>query len=88
MKLKISISNDDLEYRYELGATSEEGRIVAHAEHYLLLCEFIRGFRKMSELKTSQTMNEVFAKTWIAEDIERSQEIINKIKAEQEGRST
>lgn len=80
MKFSIEIKDDECKYSYKLGMTEETGNMSAHADLFLLVCECVKLFNQSKSRESSYRMNDVLAHTWVAEDIERSQAIIDGIK--------
>lgn len=80
MKFSIEIEGEECKYSYKLGMTEETGNMSAYAELYLLVCECVKQFNQSKNMQSKYRMSDVLAQTWVAEDIERAQEIIDKIK--------
>jgi hypothetical protein len=81
IKLEIEIKDDKVIYSWELGASKQNGELVAHAEYYLNVCNFIKTFNDTHKQVNDHRMNELLARTFIAEDTGRAQKMVNEIKA-------
>ena len=80
MRFSIEVDGDDLTYSYKVGASEQQGKEVAHQEHYMLILEMVRQLTQSRQSKSSDLQSEVIATTWINNNQGKTAELLEKFK--------